>query len=408
MIRALQRKFILTAMLSLLILIIILIGSITVLSYYQIEANSDATLTMLSNDTPYSNRGAEPPRPVFGYRINPTASFPSGSFTAHATVDGNINFIRIMGIAELGEDEATELAQEVLTSGKESGKTGAYKYRVTEIDQGGLRIVFVDNSAQIRMLLDTFSLSCFVGLGCMVLMFFILLLLSGRAIRPIAVNMEKQKQFVTNAGHEIKTPLAIIMANVDALELKQGESKYSGNIRSQAERMNGLMKQLLLLAKADEGSAGFISEPVDLSALAKNNVAAFTEPAKQKGITIQAEIADGITVPGSVDHLEMLLGILLDNAVKYNRTGGTVALSLTAEGRKCRLWITNSTEALPDVPPDAIFDRFYRADTARTQKNGGYGIGLSAAKSIIQIHSGKIDASYQPPHTICFTVELPL
>lgn len=409
MIRSLQRKFILTAMLSLLILIMILIGGITVLGYCQMEANSDSMLTMLSGEEPKpDSRQGGPPRPVFGYQINPFGPFPAGSFTAHATKEGMIDFVRIAGIAALDEEGAAGIASEALERGKDAGKIGAYKYRITKTADGSQRMAFVDNSPQLRMLLDSLILACFVGFGCMILMFLLLLLLSKRIIRPFAANMEKQKQFVTNAGHEIKTPLAIIMANIDALELHQGESKYSVNIRSQAQRMSGLTKQLLLLAKADEHPSEYTPQPLDFNALVQSTVAAFTASAKQKNIAVQTELPDGILLPGSRAHFETLLGILMDNAIKYNRTDGRVAVSFTTEGRKGRLRITNTVEALPDASPDALFDRFYRGNTARTQKDGGYGIGLSAAKAIVQLLNGKISASYPSPKSVCFTVELPL
>ena len=425
MIRTLRRKFIVTAMLSLLILIIILITCITAMGYYQMERSADAMLHMLSQQDaptqfhgdaepnpggPARPDGADDPgnrrRPVFGYQLSPGAPGPTGHFIATADSSGQIDTVRIVGLSGLSQADASAIAADILASGNASGRVRSYKYLVTDTDSGK-RLVFLDNSVQLQMLLSTLATSCAVGAACLALMFVIVFLLSGRAIRPIADNMQKQRQFVTDAGHEIKTPLAIIISNTDALELHQGESRWSRNIRSQAERMDGLMKQLLLLARTDEGASVYPLEELDLSALAQKTTDAFAEPSKQAGLSLQPDIAAGITVHGNAGALEQLLHILLDNAVKYAECSSTIELRLAKEGKRHVLTVANRIEALPAAEPAALFDRFYRADAARTQKTGGYGIGLSAAQAIVQLHHGKISASYEGLHTIRFRVELP-
>lgn len=426
MIRALRRKFVFTAMLSLLILIVILIVCITAIGYVQMERSADETLSLLSRESPPRaedasqapdeaqpelggpQRGGEgrPQRPVFGYQLSFGGPQPSGYVIAEADAGGQITSVQVVGLPDLSDESASALAASVLASGDTSGRVQSYKYLVTEAD-GGKRLVLLDNSIQLRMLLGTLVTSCTVGAACLALMLVIVLLLSGRVIRPIAENMQKQRQFVTDAGHEIKTPLAIIMANTDALELHQGESRWSRNIRSQAERMDGLMKRLLLLARTDEGAAVYPFEEVDLSALAENAVSAFAEPAAQRGLRLEAQIAPHVMVRGNPGALEQLLHILLDNAVKYADEGGSISLRLASEGKRRVLTVANSLAALPKAAPSALFDRFYRADAARTQKSGGYGIGLSAAQAIAALHHGKISAAYEGAHTIRFRVELP-
>lgn len=407
MIRILRRKFILTAMLALFILIVLLISCITVLGYLQMERTADSMLESLSNESMDFKPMQDAPRSIFGYQVNPAMPFPAGHFIVDVSASGVIESVKLMGIKETDEEDAAAFAQDVMVSGSTNGKLGSYKYLVTETDDRGRHIVFLDNTIRITMLKDTFTIACFVGAACMVMMFIILLPISMRAIRPIAVNMEKQKQFVTNAGHEIKTPLAIIMANVDALELHQGESRWSRNIRSQSERMNGLMQQMLLLARTDEGASGFPFEEIDLSILAGNITASFSEPANQRHLKFNIRIEENITLNGNRDALEMLFHILLENALKYTSDNGSITLSLTTEGRKCKVYVRNSIDCLPGVAPAALFDRFYRADSARTQKNGGYGIGLSVAQAIASLHHGRIEAVYENEHSICFNVEFP-
>lgn len=407
MIRILRRKFILTAMLALFILLVLLISCITVLGYLQMERTADSMLKALSNENMDFKPMQKDLRPIFGYQVNPAIPFPAGHFIVYVSAGGVIESVKLMGIKETVEEDATAFAQEVMNSGSTRGKLGSYKYLVTDTEDGGRRIAFLDNTIQITMLKDTFTIACFVGAACMVMMFIILLPISMRAIHPIAVNMEKQKQFVTNAGHEIKTPLAIIMSNVDAMELHQGESRWSRNIRSQSERMSGLMQQMLLLARADEGASGFPFEEINLSILANNITASFFEPAKQRHLKLNVRIEEKIILNGNRDALEMLFHILLDNALKYTSDNGSITVCLITESRKCRLYVRNSIACLPSVVPAALFDRFYRADSARTQKNGGYGIGLSVAQAIVGLHHGRIEAVYEDKHTICFNMEFP-
>lgn len=423
MIRTLRRKFIVTAMVSLLILIFILIACITTMGYLQMEHSADSMLAKLSQEDSWgrppeesgqfsggpARQEGDPDRrhrPIFGYQLSPGGPMPAGHFIATADGNGQIESVRVVGLSDLSQTDAAALAADILASGNASGRVRSYKYLITDTG-GGKRLVFLDNSVQLRMLVGTLFTSCVVGAVCLALMFVIVLLVSGRAVHAIAENMQKQRQFVTDAGHEIKTPLAIIMANTDALELHQGESRWSRNIRSQAERMDGLMQRLLLLARTDEGAAVYPFEDVDFSALTLRAVSAFSEPSSQAGLRLESDISPGIVMRGNPGALEQLLHILLDNAVKYAERGSSIELRLSAEGKRCVLTVANRIETLPDAPPCALFDRFYRADAARTQSSGGYGIGLSVAQAIVQLHHGRISASYEGAHSIRFRVELP-
>lgn len=228
--------------------------------------------------------------------------------------------------------------------------------------------------------------------------------LSKRAIRPIAVNMEKQKQFVTDAGHEIKTPLAIILANTDAMELHNGESKWSRNIRTQTERLSGLMKNLLTLSRMDEGNVMTAMTELDISGLVREAADTFKEPAALKHIQIITSIKGDLKLHANREQMVQLVSVLLDNAVKYSPENDSIELVLDGSQREIVLKCRNACHALPEVPADRLFDRFYRGDTARTQKSGGYGIGLSVARAIVEAHKGTIKAVYEKEDHITFTV----
>lgn len=406
MIKSLRWKFIIAAMISLLILIVIIIGGIALLGYYQMEQAADSTLQSLATERKPPQPGGKPPYPAFGYQIS-QSSVPASYFVVSINSNGQIELVDTMGMMEFTEDDIEEYVNTALSKESLESKIGSYKYIIIEETNDSMRIIFLDMALQTQTLLNTIFASFLVGLTCMVLMFIIFFFISNRVIMPLARNIEKQRQFVGNAGHEIKTPLSIIMANTDAMELHLGENKWSKNIRSQTERMHGLMDGLLLLARMDEGAEALPRESVNLSDIVKRATTDFSELAKSKQIQMQARIPDNIIIQGNSDYLEQLINILMDNAVKYSNPGGEMIASLTVEGRKNKLVFENTVESLPDVPPEVLFDRFYRANAARTQKDGGYGIGLSAARGIAGMHGGKIEAFYIGTNRIRFVVELP-
>ncbi|MGF7142795.1 hypothetical protein HNQ56_001213 [Anaerotaenia torta] len=404
MIRTLQRRFVLTAMLSLFVLLIIVIGGIIGASYFIMERNTDQALEMLSVDRPRTPPTGDERRPIFGYQLRPNLS----SFMNHCVVlvdtKGEVAFINSGFYSNYDESEIYEYALRILDGSKMDGKIGSFKYKAVALDSSRYRIIFLDMSAQAQMLADTVIMACLIGLACLFLMFIILIIVSRRTVLPISESIEKQRRFVTDAGHEIKTPLAIIQANVDAMELHNGKNKWSKHIQEQAVRLDGLMKQLLSLAKMDEGEAAIPFENVAFSKLVENCVSAFSEMGCDKKII--SDIPPSISLRGNRESLEQLVSILMDNAIKYSEVDGTITVKLTTIGKKAILEVINTCIALPDAPPNTLFDRFYRADTARTQKSGGYGVGLSIARAITEIHRGKISAFYDNENTIRFRVEI--
>ena len=245
-------------------------------------------------------------------------------------------------------------------------------------------------------------LSGALGLICWGFMLILVIILSKKAICPIAENIEKQKQFVTNAGHEIKTPLAIISANTEAMELYNGENKWTKNIKKQVDRLNGLMKNLLLLAKMEESK--IVYQKFSLSEMAREISESFFEPISLKNIAFETKIQPDIILNANSEHIRQLFSILLDNAVKYTDENGLISLSVLKNDKNIIIKLENTCENLPNINPEKLFDRFYRADEARTQKTGGYGIGLSVAKAIVNAQNGKIIANYIDNNKICFEI----
>ena len=413
MVKTLQKKFIVTAMIAVTVLLAVLLGAINAANVVSASGQTSELLDMLSRQedfgpAPHWEQAGEPEREpgnFFRRPLNENDRMTALTFSVRFDAEEQLLGANLDRIAGYTEEEAEALGRQALAAGKETGRIGDLKYKIVEPAEGFRTVVFLDVSAQRYDLLRVAALSALVGVAAWLAMLALVALLSRRAIRPIAENMERQRRFVTDAGHELKTPVAIILANLDAMELMGGESKYSRNIRAQAGRLSGLTRNLLTLARADEAGKSAAFAPVSLSELTQESWEMFREPAALKKLDCRADIAPEVTVSASRDQLGQLLSILLDNAVKYCPEGGSLSLSLRKED-KAVLRVRNSLGGeKPDT--DRLFDRFYRADSSRSQKTGGYGIGLSAAQAIVRQHKGSITAAVEGDE-IVFTVRLPL
>lgn len=397
MIKTLQRKFIVTAMIAVSVLLLALLGAINVFSAVSSAADSQRLLGQLASFEDFGpairpELRENQEKGVF--RRSPDENDRMSALTFSVRFDGEdqLRSLSLDRIATVDETQAEALGRQALESGRTEGRLENYRYRIVQPAPDSRTVVFLDVSGQQRSLLRLAVLSLLGGVLAWLAMLLLVSLLSRRAIRPIAENMQRQRQFVTDAGHELKTPLAIILANTEALELRQGESKYSRNIREQVQRLSGLTQNLLTLARADEAAALQLEE-LDLSALAEEALRPFAEPAELRSLTLKAELSPGVRVKADRRQLAQLLSILLDNAVKYTPEGGEISLRLRREGRAV-LELANTVDD-SSIPPERFFDRFFRADSARTQKSGGCGIGLSAARAIAEAHRGSLTAAYR-------------
>jgi two-component system sensor histidine kinase CiaH len=434
MVKQLQKKFIISAMLAVTILLVVLIGGINVFNYLTTSNDNDRLMEMLcysfetstkwnadttdntqspqsingtqkntaadisgsqnNPDFPPQDNGTKPPddKKNNGFGRHDKNAVDSARYAAVA-IDKNGNIIRtdVTHISSLTEDEVTAITEALKNTASGTGTYSGFLYRISETKRAeGKVIILLDNGMQISSFFTVLFISVGAGIFGWLLMLLLVILLSKKTIAPVARSIEKQKQFVTNAGHEIKTPLAIILANTDAMELHNGENKWSKNIRAQTLKLSGLMQNLLMLAKMDESSAKLPMCSFDISTAAEDTVNAFIEPAALKGVMIEQDIQKGLQLNGNRDSIVQLMTVLLDNAVKYTESGGMIRAKLSGNDKNIALSIANTCE--PIDHPEKLFDRFYRGDSARTQKNGGYGIGLSVAQAIAELHKGTITA----------------
>lgn len=399
MIRSLRRKFILSAMTAFVILMLILISGITLISYIRIKNRTDDLMDLLFSMEPPSETAYSTPHERQDVDL-------IAYYDISINADGEIAEISEKGIWEADFDAAESLAERILLSGKSQGKISGLVYRLSQ-SKDTSRIILMDNSSQLRMLKDMLQTAFILCAFCLALLFLILLPISARVVRSYARHIEKQKQFITNAGHDVKTPVAIILSNLDAMELIQGENKWSRNIRSQTDRLNLLLQRLLFMARLDENSVLPSTETLEIHSLLSAELETYEPIIAERNLKLECRLRSEFSMKGSRMYIQQLIHMLMDNAVQYANIGGEISVSTEVRRRKVRLIFANTVECLPDCAPDALFDRFYRGDAARTQASGGCGVGLSAARAIAEMHRGTISAEYEAENRIRFTVELP-
>lgn len=417
MIKRLQIKFVLAAMLALMLVVGVIMATVNALNYRGVVASADGVLALLQQNDGRFPLGKTPPdeggdpktgpddAPGPGHGFSPELPYESRYFTVELDADGGVLTVDTGRIAAIDTDDAMDYAAAVYDGGRDRGFAGEYRYAVARTDEG-VRIVFLDCGRS----LATFRLFLAASLGASALglaaVLVLLMLLSARVVRPVSDAYERQKRFITDAGHELKTPLTILDADAELLEMDLGaDNEWLADIRLQVHRLTGLTNDLIALARMQESAPPLPHTPLCLSDLAAQTARSFAAPAATGGKTLQTDITPGLWVCGEEKDLRKLASILLDNAVKYAPEGALIRLGLERQGHGVRLWVHNPAPALaPDQLP-RLFDRFYRGDAARGE--GGHGIGLALAQAIALAHRGRIAADAPEPGTLRVSVWLP-
>lgn len=436
MIWTLKRKFIKAAMTAVTVLLLSLLGALNLVNAWSTRQESlrllDNLIQIETQDTTGHPDGQNRPVPSDGEWLPMQSEgewpfrgegerergFMMGQLTENDRMsavfftvrlrDGTATKTDVSRISTVSQEAAEAMAAAAASAGETEGSVENYYFTSAQAASGETVYVFLEISNRRNAVLRVAALSALAGLGGWLLMLGLVVLLAKRTIAPVAENMDRQRQFVTDAGHELKTPLSIIQANTEAMELIQGENNWSRNIKAQVVRLTELTRNLLTLARAEEVPSQGSFAPVDISALTAKTAQMFQTPMEQKGLTLKAEADSGVMVRGQEAQLSNLCSILFDNAVKYASADSALHLRLRAGEKTCTLRLENRCDKLPDCPPERLFDRFYRADAARTQSSGGFGIGLSAAQVIVLQHRGRLEAEYPAEARIAFTVILPL
>ena len=310
--------------------------------------------------------------------------------------------------------ENTQVLQDILTDcisqGRTEGMVDQYRLRYLYQDNGLYRkIAFVDMSMEQALLREMLRPYAVIAGAAFLLLLGVSILLSHWATRPVERAWKQQRQFLSDASHELKTPLTVILSNAELLEaspLDTRPARWADNIHSEARQMKRLVEEMLTLARADNMTRTAVLTEVSLSDVAADCALAFEPVAFEAGKTLDYQIAEDTTVLGDRDKLRQLISVLLDNAIKYGADGGTVTLTLQKTDRQARLTVSNPGDPIPPEQLRHLFERFYRADASRGEKSG-FGLGLSIAATIAGEHRGSLKAESDAVSTR-FTYTMPL
>lgn len=307
-------------------------------------------------------------------------------------------------------EELTAILTDCLSQNQTQGTIDGYNLRYLRQDNGLYqKLAFVDMSMEQATLREMMGSYLQIGAAAMVLLLGVSILLSRWATRPVEKAWRQQRQFLSDASHELKTPLTVILSNAELLQsahLDERPARWSDNIRSEAGRMKSLVEEMLTLARADNAVRTAVLEEVSLTDVAADCALSFEPVAFEAGKPLEEDLAEDVTVLGDREKLRQVVAILLDNAVKYGAAGGAITLTLRKTDRQARLTVANPGEPIPQEQLRRLFERFYRADDSRGEQSG-FGLGLPIASTIAAEHRGTLKAESDAVSTR-FTLTLPL
>ena len=401
MIRNLKTKFILISMLSIILVTGSIFGVIIFENYTRTNRQIDGMLNLISeNDGRFPEY--RPRNDELAEIITQETQFTTRYFIIKMDENEEIIEANMQHIAAINQEEALQIVDEVMDKGKNIGYYENYKYEITSKDYGKL-IVFLDCTIQLNNLKSIIEQSIIIIFTGLVIVFIFVSILSKKALTPIIESIEKQKQFITNAGHELKTPVAVIMANADVMEMTSKENlEWIRSIKNQATRLDILIKSLLSLANIEEKGAKINYVDFSITDVVKDEIQEFKAMTQNKKIIFNSE--KNIHMYADVNSIKQLVTILLDNALKYTPENGVIEIKIEKQNKSTKIQFINTCENAKSINTKKMFDRFYRGDKSRSKSKEGYGIGLSIAKSIVEAHKGKISADINKEGKICFTI----
>ncbi|PHV58915.1 two-component sensor histidine kinase [Streptococcus macedonicus] len=409
MFRKLRIRFIAIASLAILIVLFSVVGVLISARHIQTVNEINKILTLISdNDGTFPS--VSKATSELGNTVSVDTLFQYRYFSAVIDKDGNITSLNSSSISDLTDEQVESYLTKINKSGDRSGdfryNNHTYSYLVTDESDDSKLIVVLDSTNQVEENMTLLHLS--LWMSGVSFAFFVLMvsIFSGRVIEPFVRNYERQRRFITNAGHELKTPLAIISANNELVEMMNGESEWTKSTNDQVERLTGLINSLVAMARLEEQPEVVLTD-LNFSAISEDAAEDFKGPVIKDGKQFVMEIQPDIHVKAEEKSLFELVTLLVDNANKYCDAGGTVSVKLSKANRlsKARLEISNTYAEGKNVDYSKFFERFYREDESHNNKKSGYGIGLSMAQTMVKLFKGSISVSYSRD-TITFLVSL--
>jgi len=408
MFKQLQKSFVKSAMLSFTAVLLVVLVAVNVVNYRQTVNQVDRLGTMLVN-----NDGTFPDAPEGGMapKEHPEHGMPKGMefrkddqmATRYAVVrvaNDTVQSVDRTHLVSLDEEALKELGLRIAQGTATKGWEGSLRYQVAKTDAGTM-VVLVDANRETQQVSRLMMVTGAVFVLCLAVVYVLVRLASNRAIRPFVENVERQQQFIANASHEIKTPLAVLSANTDLLAMMGTEAKFVDSNKRQIKRLNSLVEQMLILSRYDEGEAAATKEEVDLVAVTKAIVEEILPVLNEKELQVEFTGEAQTIITTNKSAMTELIRILLDNAMKYT-VGEPV---ITVEAKRNQLAIGNETEPMTKEQVSQIFDRFYRVDSSRNRTTGGSGLGLSIAQKIAETNNVQLTAELTSETQICFVIE---
>ena len=458
MIKKLKRRFIALAMASLIVLLTVIVAGMNIINYNTVINEADRKLAALSvnggmlpfMDSSSINRNglqgssgfrmpfsgssgtdssdddldyddyddyddidASTREGIMGYgRGKPFSSRDEAEetrfFSVLLTAEESVVRANTDRIYAVDDSEAADYATAALKQDNDIGWVDEYRFTVTP--EGSLtRITFLDCSTSLAQFRRFLYASIIMSVAGLLIIFVFICYFAGRIVKPVAESYEKQKRFITDAGHELKTPITIIRADADVLRADlDEENEWISDIRRQTNRLAELTEELIYLSRMEEENAALQMQELSLSELVDETARSFQALARSKGKTFSSSVAPDLHVSGDEKALAKLVSVLLDNAMKYSTEGGTVELGLREVGRNARLTVKNSTPPMEKGNAERLFERFTREDRSRSSESGGFGLGLAIAKAVTEAHRGRIRAESEDGASLTVTAELPL
>ena len=399
MIQKMRWRLTIAAMAAFLAIIVLVACLVNVVNYYNVTGRADDTIAFIMATEKRELKAADsgnvdpnrPPRESFVEFPDVESNYMNRFFTVRFDKEGNIESSSTDSVASISETDAREYALKVYKKDSDSGYMDEYRYCMEKVDDSTI-IVFLNVSREQQYMKSLRQLSVAVSIVSLAMVFVLIVFFSKNAIKPIEKNIIMQKRFITDASHELKTPLTSISTSLDVITMVHGEDEWTENIKNQTIRMSKLVSELVTLSKLDEELPLPNKEQFSLSSAAWEIIGIYEQQAKDKNKKLTLDIAEDVSMVGEKAAIQQMLSVLIDNAIRYSDDNGEIRLSVYKKRKKVVIEVFNTCqlEKIPDVK--RLFDRFYRPDDSRNIKTGGNGIGLAIAKAVAETHGGTIEA----------------
>ena len=412
MIKKLRRRFILIMLVSIALVLSVMMSAINIANYHSINVRADEKISVIAdNGGTFPKKDGEkadskpPDDKKPDRKMSPEAPFDTRYFTVKLSDDNSIISVNTGMIAAVSTEKAVNYTNQLSSNNKTNGFIDNYKYTLVDTDDGKMYIL-LDCEREFSTFYNFLVVSILASVGGIILVYLLVLVFSKIVFKPVAESYEKQKRFITDASHEIKTPLTIIDTSAEIIEMQNGESEWSESIKNQVNRLSALTEKLVFLSRMDEEGTRLTMLDFSISDAVYEVTQGFQSVANLQGKTLTADIEKDLSYCGDESTIRQLVSLLLDNAMKYSDDNGKIAISLKSNGKGRVITVTNSVEKIERGKHDELFERFYRADSSRNSQTGGHGIGLSVVKAIVNAHKGKAACFSEDENSITFKITL--